>query len=258
MALYMQHADTLRSSDTAMHHAGRINEFIDGKKASETEACAQNIVNGLRAKGYKPATINRSLGTLTKALWLAWKANMIPVNYGEKVERLEEHNARTVTLTMRQVKALADKSSEAVKVAIWIAIYTGMRRGEILKLRPEHIQDGLITIPAGNTKTLKMRAVPVIKEAKPWLKHVPLPITFEGLKSGFARARKAADMEHVTFHDLRRSCGSLMVQAGVDIYVVSRVLGHSSVEVTQKVYAHLKTEQLRSGLEKAFGAKSRK
>lgn len=253
MALYMTHADSLRSSSTAKHHADRIFEYVDGMKASEAESCANKIVTGLRSKGYKPATINRSLGALTKALWLAWKGNKIPVNYGEKIERLEENNARTVTLTLDQVKVLADKSSEAVKVAIWIAIYTGMRRGEILKLKPEHIQNDLITIPAGNTKTLKMRTVPVVKAAKPWLEHVPLKITFEGLKSGFARARTAAKMEYVTFHDLRRSCGSLMVQAGVDIYVVSRILGHSSVEVTQKVYAHLKTEQMRSGLEKVFG-----
>lgn len=253
MALYMTHADTLRSPETAKHHAARIAPYIVGRKASQALACAERITAGLRAEGYKPATINRSLGALTKALWLAWKKEIIEVNYGEKVERLEENNERTVTVTLAEVKAIADKASESVKTAIWIGIYTGMRRGEILKLDPKHINNGVITIPAGNTKTLKMRTVPVIEPVKPWLEKIPLGINFEGLKSGFGRARKAANMEHVNFHDLRRSCGSLMVQAGVDIYVVSRILGHSSVEVTQRVYAHLKVEQMRSGLEKAFG-----
>lgn len=252
MALYMKHADSLRSSDTAKHHAARIAEFIDGHTASEAQAVSFKIIEGLK-DDYQPATINRSLGTLTKALSLAWRSNQIPVNYGEKIERLKVNNQRTTTLTLKEVELLASKASETVRTAIWIAIYTGMRRGEILKLEQAHIQNDMILIPAGNTKTLKMRAIPVVKAVKPWLKKVPLGINYEGLKTGFARARMAAGMPHVTFHDLRRSCGSLMVQSGVDIYVVSRILGHSSVQVTQTVYAHLKVDQLRSGLEQAFG-----
>jgi integrase len=64
---------------------------------------------------------------------------------------------------------------------------------------------------------------------------VPLTLNFEGLKTGFRRAREAAGLPHVTFHDLRRSCGTMMVQAGVDLYVVSKVLGHSSMAVTRSI-----------------------
>ena len=60
-------------------------------------------------------------------------------------------------------------------------------------------------------------------------------------------------MPAVTFHDLRRSCGTLIIEAGVDLYVVSKILGHSSVGVTQARYAHLQTEQMREGMKKAFG-----
>jgi integrase len=91
--------------------------------------------------------------------------------------------------------------------------------------------------------------VPIIAPVRPWLKHVPLAVNFEGLKSGFRRAREAAGMPAVTFPDLRRSCGTLMIQTGkVDLYTVSRILGHSSTAVTQKVYAHLDNKQMRAGL----------
>ena len=43
----------------------------------------------------------------------------------------------------------------------------------------------------------------------------------------------------VTSHDARRSCGSLLLNAGVPISVVSRVLGHSSVRQTESAYARL-------------------
>ena len=52
--------------------------------------------------------------------------------------------------------------------------------------------------------------------------------------------------------DLLHSCGTMMVQAGVDLYVVSRILGHSTIAVTQASYAHLQIDTLRRGLEKTF------
>jgi integrase len=57
-------------------------------------------------------------------------------------------------------------------------------------------------------------------------------------------------MPHVQFRDLRRSCGTLLIQTGtVPLHVVSRILGHSSVQVTERVYAHLAPRQLHAGLD---------
>lgn len=252
MALYMTHSETLRSESTAKYHAARIAPYIDGKVASEAKFCATKISLALTAAGYKPATINRSIGTLKKALSLAWSAQIIPVNYGEHIQRLLENNSREVFLTLDQVKAIADHASENVRTAIWIAIYTGMRRGEILKMRQEHITKDLITIPAGNTKTLKMRSIPIIKPLRPWLKRIPLEINFEGLKTGFARAREAAGMKHVHFHDLRHSTASLLAHAGVDLHTISKILGHSTTRMSER-YAHIKVDQQRKALIKVFG-----
>lgn len=251
MALYMVHAETLRSSKTAMEHAARLSPFIMGKKASE----AQDAVTEMNAKllgPLKPATLNRSIGTLKKALTLAWENRMIRENYGERIKRHVENNQREVFLTVEQVKAIADKASENVRAAIWIAIYTGMRRGEILKLKPEHISGNLITIPAGNTKTLKMRSVPVIKPLIPWLEYIPLPINFEGLKTGFRRAREEAGMPHVHFHDLRHSTASLLAHSGVDLLTISKILGHSTTRMSER-YAHIKADKQKEALERVFG-----
>ena len=57
---------------------------------------------------------------------------------------------------------------------------------------------------------------------------------------------KAADRGPLDLHvhDLRRSLGSWMLMNGVDIAVVSRTLGHKSIAVTEKVYAHLLPEKI--------------
>jgi integrase len=257
MSLYLQHAQTLRSSDTAEFHALRMTPWLKGRPASEAKTAVaimvkEMLAGGPDAKPLKPATVNRSLGTLKKALTLAWEEGLIPENYGATIKRLAENNAREVFLSVEQVEKLAEHASNSVRAAIWIAFYTGMRRGEICKLEPAHIQGDLLVIPAGNTKTLKTRAVPLVDEVLPWLKAIPLPITFEGLKTGFDRARTAAGMPHVHFHDLRHSTASLMVRNGADLHTVSKVLGHSTTKMSER-YAHVQVDQQREALKKAFG-----
>lgn len=242
-----RHTKTLRSPETARYHALRIGRWVEGRRASEARAVAASIVQDL-APHYAPATINRSLGALKKALRIAWQRGQTQANYGELVEQLPERNARTTWLTMAQVKTLADHAGEATRAAIWVSVLTGCRRGEALQITPEMIGLDEITLPAGATKTERARSVPIIPPLRPWLKHLPLALTFEGLKSGFRRAREAAGMPHVQFRDLRRSCGTLLIQQGVPLHIVSKILGHSSTAVTERVYAHLSGQQIRDGL----------
>jgi integrase len=254
LGLYLQHADSLRSPETAKHHANRVGPWAEKYRASEARQCAAAMIRDMHGH-YATATINRSLGALKRALALAWERGLTHDNYGLHVKRLPEHNLRDMTLTLDQVAMLAEHASESVSAAIWIAVYTGCRRGEILAMRQDDIDGDTITIRAGNTKTLKTRTIPIVPPLRKHLKAIPLGINYEGLKTGFRRAREAAEMPWVTFHDLRRSCATLMIQAGVDLFVVSKLLGHSSVSVTQSRYAHLQVDQLKKGLTRTFGSR---
>lgn len=251
MVLYVEHAKHLRSPETAQHHAARIGRWCEQYRASEARQCAAHIIADMRGH-YADATINRSLGTLKKGLRLAWERGRTPVDYSGMVKRLAEHNARHTWLTLEQVRQLADHCTTPVRAAIWIAVLTGCRRGEALALRPDMIGRDTITLPAGATKTLRTRTVPIIAPLRPWLKHVGpdgLGVTFEGVKSGFRRAREAAGMPDVQYRDLRRSTGTLLIQAGVPLHHVSQILGHTSTTVTERVYAHLAGSQLRQSMQ---------
>lgn len=264
MNWYRAHAKTLRSPDTALYHADRCGPWVAGNRASQVRQVVATMKTDMHGH-YAPATINRTLGTLSKALRLAYDRGATPHDFSSQVKRIPDTVRRDVTLTVKEIERIAKAASEPVRAAIWIALYTGCRRGEILSIRAEDIGPDTITLRAGATKTLKTRTIPITSALRPWIKHLPLSVNFEGLKTGFRRAREAAKLPHVTFHDLRRSCATLMVGAGVDLYVVSKLLGHSSVAVTQSRYAHLQVAAVADGLEKAFGiapaitpAKSRK
>jgi integrase len=252
MPLYMKHAETTRWPEQAKHGALRIQPWLMNARASQAREVAARIVADMKT-AYAAATINRSLAALKKALSLAWEHGLTALNHGTEIKTLPVNNRREVFLSPAQVQILASHCPEGVQAAIWIALYTGARRGEILAMRPSDVQGDVLTIHAKNTKTLRTRVIPIVPALRPWLEKLPLPYKdYEGLKSGFQRGRAAAGMEHVNFHDLRHSCASILVAAGVDLYTVSKILGHANMNTTTR-YAHLQVEQQRAALSKAFG-----
>lgn len=253
ITLYLDYANTLRSPKTAIDHASRIGLWLEKYRSSQARQAAAHIVKDMTGH-YAPATINRSLGTLKKALHIAWERGLVPVDYSAHVKRLPENNARSTYLSVDQVHAIASHCTKPMQAAIWIALLTGARRGEILKLKPEDIGTDSLIIHASNTKTLRTRIVPIVPAVRPWLEYVPLSIKFEGIKTAWRRARIAAGMPDVNFHDLRHSCASILIAAEVDLFIVSKILGHSTVKTTER-YAHMQIEQQRNAMLRAFKTK---
>jgi integrase len=250
MSLYVHHAETLRSPKTALDHARRIGPWCEKYRASQSRQAAAHFVKDA-AGHYSAGTINRSLGTLKKSLCLAWERGLVATDWSAHVKRLPEHNARSTILSIEQVQAIASHCSSPMQAAIWIALMTGARRGEICKLRAEDIGRSSILIHAGNTKTLRTRTVPIVPAVRPWLAHIPLAIKPEGIKTAWRRARESAGLPDVNFHDLRHSCASILIASGADLFTVSKILGHSTVKTTER-YAHMQISQQRDAMLRAF------
>jgi len=248
LAIYVEHAQALRSAETSEYHARRLGRWAERYKASQAQEFADHVIKDMRGS-YAPATINRSLACAKKGLEIAWRQRLTPENYGLRIRLVTVNNKREVFLSVDEVRQIAQHCSEQAQAAIWFALLTGARRGEIFQIRAEHIGVDTIMLPASHTKTNKMRVIPIIPALRPWLQHFPLTITVDGVKSAWRRARVSARMEHVNFHDLRHSCASIMLGLGVDLYTISKVLGHSTVQTTQR-YAHLQVDAQRAALEK--------
>ena len=74
------------------------------------------------------------------------------------------------------------------------------------------------------------------------------PLESGHLRRAFRLALKKARIEDFHFHDLRHTFATRLVQAGVELYKVQRLLGHKSPMMTQR-YAHHYPESLRDGVE---------
>ena len=77
---------------------------------------------------------------------------------------------------------------------------------------------------------------------------VGTPLDGPNLRRAFRSTLKKAKIEDFHFHDLRHTFATRIVQVGVDLYKVQRLLGHKSPQMTQR-YAHHYPESLRDGVE---------
>jgi integrase len=79
---------------------------------------------------------------------------------------------------------------------------------------------------------------------------VGTPLSARNLVRHFKMVLKKAGLpEQMHFHDLRHTAGSLMLNAGEPLIVVSAILGHSNMEVTSDVYAHADNDAVRRAIE---------
>jgi len=153
------------------------------------------------------------------------------------------------------------------KTLLRLAIFSGARQGEILGLKwtdvdwfnsQIHIQrtynHGKWYRPKSKTSNRKIDLGPtMMSELKKWKLAYPpsnLDLIFPNetgnpldqsnmLKSCFYPCLKKAGIERISFHDLRHTYASLLIEQGENIKYIQNQLGHSSPTVTLDVYAHL-------------------
>jgi integrase len=208
-----------------------------------------------------PATVKNVLEILRRIVHYGEKKNLCP-GLSFTIQMPEVHNEKTEDLDPVQIAALlkAIEKSEHVEAAAMmrLALFTGMRRGELFKLKWEHVdfERGFITLkdPKGGPD----QKIPLNSEARKVLENHAKgkgPYVFPG-RGGRQRvdikrqvnAIKAAAGLPVDFrplHGLRHVYASMLASSGeVDMYTLQKLLTHKSPVMTQR-YAHLRDDTLK-------------
>lgn len=240
-------APALRSHESLLYVARVVRPFLDHPLDRIADAAA-DIIRAGQAKQRTPATINRHLALLRRLGRLAFQWGWTDTQLGARVVLLRENQERHIYLTQAQVAAIAaETQQEGTRDAIWLAATTGLRRGELLALRPENYRDGALWL--ATSKSGRPRRVAVPSDARAICERLPLRVTKDSLRDDFERARKRANLEHVRFHDLRHTFASWAIAAGVDLRLLKEMMGHSTMQMTSR-YAHLEDSQLQAAARK--------
>jgi integrase len=207
--------------------------FVTGKTASEATDAAREAIAAWR--DLSPSTVNRRLAVLKAALHYCWRQGWIRDNLSGRIERLREPAGRQVYLSRAEVNRLAMAADEPLRTAIRIAAYTGLRASELLIAVPSADRKS-VGVPI--SKSGKPRTVPAPSPIRALVGRLPLAVTYSQLNWAWRAARAAAGLPHARFHDLRHTCASWLINAGVDLFTVGAILGHTAPATTAR-YAHL-------------------
>jgi integrase len=217
-----------------------------------------------KEEGAKQGTINRELAMLSKAFSLAVKEwEWLKENPVSKVQREKEDNQRDRWLKKDEEGRLLGKSPEWLREIISFALNTGLRQDELLSLEWSRVSLFRKTILIQKTKNGKPKTLPLNKIALDVLnqrsnvKSIKNDLVFFGrngkkiysnnLRQSFYTVLRKVGIEDFRFHDLRHSFATRLAQAGVDIYKISKLLGHQDIKMTQR-YAHHCPDSLRDGV----------
>lgn len=209
-------------------------------------------------KDHAPTTVNRIVGLLNTSLREAVDHELIHTNPAQGVRLSVGGASHERFLTKDELASVCEHLSPQWANLTNLLAYTGLRWGEAAGLQAKRFdrERGVILVAevwdekTGTMKAYpkggKRRTVPVPK----WLHTAigntdPVILSPRGERPRSRSLRRALDdaatiakVEPFRIHDLRHSYSSWIVQAGVPVEELRRLLGHTSIQTTQR-YAHL-------------------
>lgn len=224
-------------------------------------------LNEKAGEGLSPGTIEKIRATFSRsfALALQWDVPGVARNPATGIKRPPLNNSRERFLTGEESKrlqnAVAASRNKSLPAIVGLLLLTGARVSELLNAEWRHVDLDRRAWLIPTSKTGKHRYVPLSQAAIDIISSLhrvgrceyllPNPKTgkpFTEIKHAWQKARDDAGLPGLRIHDLRHSAASNMVNSGVDLFAVGKVLGHASYQSTQR-YSHLANDTLLAAAE---------
>jgi integrase len=211
-----------------------------------------------------PATRNRVAAVIKSVLRLAHETGLIDDNPARGLRLTKTQNARTRVATYEEIRAIFNSIKQEVQPSlaglfIRFLLFTSVRSGEARKAKFEDLDGTRLTLR--KTKNGKDRVIELNRGAQ------LVVAELRNLKSGeylfpgrdgkmmerptsaWNRILKRAGVEGLTFHDARRSGLTIGVNAGVSMFDLATLAGHSNVQTTYDHYLRADDQALRRASE---------
>ncbi len=242
--------------------------FYPIKISNIQKADIQDVFNNLTKTGKYVA--NRFLGILSpifnKAIeWELLQSN--PVIGIKKHKEQSRDRYITTEEAPRFFQVLEEEKNQLMKDFIYISLYTGARKNNVLSMRWDNISFTDQTWYIPDTKNGEPQTVVLVDKAIKILEVRKKQATSEWVfpsntsssghlqepKKAWKRICQKAGLKDLRIHDLRRTCGSWLAINGASQYVIGKALNHKSPKSTA-IYARLSLDPVREFMEKANNA----
>jgi integrase len=266
---YLKHSEITHSYKTTLAYKlilKQFNKFYNNPCLSDI---TQTMIEKYLQQKFKVSvyTAQKNLAYLRSFFNKAIEDEYLEVNPCHKIKNFKIPQKLPLYFSNEEFKKLLDAvDNPDIKDIILLAVNTGMREMEILTLHWNQIdfKEKLIYLNNHNhmTKSKKIRSIPMNESVIYLLTNRFLNsrcnLIFDSngmqLKQDFITkkfkkyVRKAKLNDRFKFHTLRHTFASWLVQKGVNIYQVSKLLGHADIKTTE-IYAHLSPNDLKKCVE---------
>ena len=225
----------------------------------------------LKSSGLAGATCDHYLKWLSRAfnVFIDMSDGILKENPASRVKLFNldnkvEHYLDATELE-RLIAVLQTSANRTVCLIAMFLLSTGARMNEALTAKWEHINLETRTwiVPALHSKSKKQRSIPLNDSALDIIKRLDTEGEFEylfvnrvtglaysNIHKAWGKLRLQAGLPKLRIHDLRHMYASFLVNNGVEIYAISKILGHSTVKVTER-YSHLDSRTLQNAANSA-------
>jgi site-specific recombinase XerD len=225
-----------------------------------TKKSVQDFVSS-RSETVAPGTIQKEATVLKHALKLAVEWELLHQNKAQGVKLPRVPVGRTRYLTPMELKAALGVAPEWMRAPIALAVFTAMRRGELMALRWLDVDLPNRRLYLHETKNGSPRVLVLNELAAQVLASLPLGEPADTVLTGVnpqqltvytRRIFAKLGIHDASFHSLRHTAASWLVMQGVDLYAVGQLLGHKTPRMTQR-YAHLSPHYMAGAVGKLDG-----
>ncbi len=270
---YLIEVTPTKRASTQIAEKMRAKQLKNSLGGYSLTALSPDIVAAYRderlAEGKSPSTVRLELAMLGHLYTIAIKEWRLGIAYNPvaSIRRPAPPPGRNRRLTWsearRMLKACDAHSNPMLAWIVRVALYTGMRRGEIISLTRDQVDLGRRIVRLNETKNGSARTVPLSKRAvhvfrqalsnpvkptdtsliffgEPGQDHKRRPYVTNRM---WAEALKRANITNLRFHDLRHEAVSRLVEKGLSDQEVAAISGHKSMQMLKR-YTHLRAEDL--------------
>lgn len=248
-----------RANDVRRFNSYLEKDFAHKTPEEVTHFDIERLKRGLAKKNLKPATVRHALEVLRRLSNFATKHNLCS-GISFVIEMPQVNNLMTEDLTpdeySRLAKLLDEEEDIQASNLLRLALFTGMRRGELFKLKWNDINFIRKNISIKDPKSGLDETIPLNEMALSVLnnhKKEESEFVFPGLRGNQRKTtprslrriiKKAGLKDFRPFQGLRHAYASTLASSGkVDLYTLQKLLTHKSPLMTQR-YAHLSNEAM--------------
>jgi len=212
-------------------------------------------------KQVSDTTINRDLECLRHLLFWAVDEGYLAAAPLRRMPLVRERRKPRRMVSVGEELRLLAAAAPHLRAIIIAALDTGMRRGELLGERWDHIDfdRGLLSVTHSKTAEGEAREIPLTGRLHDLLVASAQPhglvFTFKGkpiraIKTAWKAAIRRADIRYFRFHDLRHAFATRLMELGVSQEVRKALMGHSDGEDVHSIYVHVEMPVKREAIRK--------